>query len=230
MDPVTLAYPKEQFNKLRMALGFKQEAELTTLVEKAEAFRIVRHKQTGEMMAFMTPLVPDRFQPTDSQEIVEPKIESEVFYCKADAMTDKNGHDKIAENLRIHKNGINMKMLLAGNVPKFHATPNKEAQQRIRNILQTLFDTPELRHQYFYEFLYHYRRKYRVDERTAYEVLVRYLINRVINHMASRVGIANWQDEAITQWLKNYFGAKKLEYVITDANEIWMKQQNNRQK
>ena len=46
MDDVTLAYRKEQFNELRKALGFKQDSELTALVERSEAFRIVRNKET----------------------------------------------------------------------------------------------------------------------------------------------------------------------------------------
>lgn len=57
MDDVTLAYPREQFNKLRKVLGFKQDPELSELVEKSEAFRIVRHKDTRQMVAFMSPLV-----------------------------------------------------------------------------------------------------------------------------------------------------------------------------
>jgi hypothetical protein len=32
MDPVTLAYPQEQFNKLRKTLGFKQDSELIEMV------------------------------------------------------------------------------------------------------------------------------------------------------------------------------------------------------
>ena len=75
MDPVTLCYPQLKFNELRKALGFKQDSELTDLIEQSEAFRIVRSKETGQMMAFMTPLVPDRFEPTDSQEIIEPAIQ-----------------------------------------------------------------------------------------------------------------------------------------------------------
>ena len=47
--------------------------------------------------------------------------------------------------------------------------------------------------------------------------------------MACRVGIENWPSEAIAKWVKNYFGPKKLSYVITDAHHIWEKQQNNNQ-
>ena len=38
MDEVTLAYTSGHFNKLRTALGFKQDSELTELVEQSEAF------------------------------------------------------------------------------------------------------------------------------------------------------------------------------------------------
>lgn len=227
MDPVTLAYTKEKFNKLRTALGFKQDSELIALVEQAEAFRIVRSKESGEIMAFMTPLVPDRFQPTDSQEIVEPKMDAEVFYCKANALANLNDRDKIAENLRIHKNSINMKVLLAGNVPKFHVMPNDEAYQRISDGLKKLFSSPELSRFYFGEFLYHYQRKYHVGDWQAQEVLACYLVHHLTRHMACRVGIENWPAEAITKWVKNYFGPRKLEFVITEAHDIWIKQQNN---
>ena len=46
MDDVTLAYTRIHFNKLRKALGFKQDSELIELIEKAEAFRIVRNRET----------------------------------------------------------------------------------------------------------------------------------------------------------------------------------------
>ena len=223
MDPVTLTYSKEKFNKLRTALGFKQESELTELVEQAEAFRIVREKDSGEMMAFMTPLVPDRFVPTPDQEIVEPKIESEVFDCKANALANNNDRDKISENLRDHKNRINMKMLLAGNVPHFHATPNEEALQRLGNGLRRLYEDYDMRQRFFGEFLYHYARKYKVEARQAERVLSVYIERRLIKHMACRVGIENWPSEAISTWLRNYFGAKKMEYVLTDAKQTWDK-------
>lgn len=44
--------------------------------------------------------------------------------------------------------------------------------------------------------------------------------------MACRVGIENWPGEAIAQWIKNYFGPRKLEFVMTEAHEMWIKQQN----
>ena len=74
MDEVTLAYTSNSFNKLRVALGFKQDSELTELIVKSDAFRIVRNKDTHQMEAFMSPLVTDRFVPTENQEIEEPAI------------------------------------------------------------------------------------------------------------------------------------------------------------
>ena len=227
MDPVTLAYPQERFNKLRTALGFKQDSELIELIEQSDAFRIVRNKETGQMVAFMSPLVPDRFRPTPNQEIIEPGVESRVFSCKANAVANANDHDKISENLRIHKNGINMKVLLAGNVPKFHVRPNAEALKRIGDGLRKAFMDPELRRCYFGEFLYHYQRKYKVDGSTAMEVLHIYIEKHLINHMACRVGVENWPDKDITTWLRNYFGAKKLEYVLTEAQQTWYDYLNN---
>lgn len=221
MDPVTLAYPQERFNKLRTALGFKQDSELIELIEQSDAFRIVRNKETGQMVAFMSPLVPDRFQPTPSQEIIEPAVESCVFSCKANAVANVNDRDKISENLSTHKNGINMKVLLAGNVPKFHVSPNKEALKRIGDGLRKDYMDPELRRYYFGEFLYHYRRKYKVDEYKGMEVLRIYIENHLIKHMACRVGVENWPAQDINTWLRNYFGAKKLEYVLTEAQQTW---------
>ena len=221
MDPVTLAYPQEKFNKLRTALGFKQDSELTELVEQADAFRIVRNRETGQMMAFMTPLVPDRFVPTASQEITEPAVESQVFNCRANALANNNDHDKISENLRVHKNGINMKVLLAGNVPKFHVAPSDAAWKRIYDELRMGFANPVTRGQYFGEFIYHYMLKYHVSEAMATEVLKVYIKQHLIKHMACRVGIENWPSQDINKWLRNYFGAKKLEYVLTDAKQIW---------
>ena len=156
MDPVTLCYPQVKFNELRKALGFKQDSELTSLVEQSDCFRIVRDRETGQMAAFMTPLVPDRFKPTGSQEIIEPSINHAIFDCKVNALVTTNDHDRIAENLCAHKNGINMKILLAGNVPQFHVKPNDEAVKRISDGLQNLFCNPELQQYYFGEFLYHY--------------------------------------------------------------------------
>ena len=223
MDPVTLAYPQENFNKLRTALGFKQDSELIELVEQSDAFRIVRNKETGQMEAFMTPLVPDRFNPTPSQEIIEPTVESWVFNCKANAIANNNDRDKISENLRVHKNGINMKLLLAGNVPKFHAKPNAEALKRIGDGLRKSFQDPVLRGNYYGEFIYHYSRKYETAEYVATEVLRIYIEQHLITHMACRVGVENWPGKDIIKWLTNYFGAKKLEYVLTDAHQTWIK-------
>ena len=61
MDEVTLTYTRDHFNQLRKALGFKQDSELTELIERSEAFRIVRDKETQQMEAFMSPLVGDCF-------------------------------------------------------------------------------------------------------------------------------------------------------------------------
>jgi hypothetical protein len=38
--------------------------------------------------------------------------------------------------------------------------------------------------------------------------------------MACRVGIENWPGEAIAKWVQNYFGAKKLPFVITEADQV----------
>ena len=221
MAPVTLAYPQENFNKLRTALGFKQDSELVDLIEQSDAFRIVRNKDTGQMVAFMTPLIPDRFQPTPHQEIIEPTVESRVFNCRANAVANNNDRDRISENLRIHQNGINMKVLLAGNVPKFHVRPNEEALKRIGDGLRRTFDDRELRQRYYGEFIYHYQRKYKVEEYIATEVLRIYIERHLIKHMACRVGVENWPTKDIATWLTNYFGVKKLEYVLTEAQQIW---------
>ena len=74
MDEVTLAYTQEHFNRLRKALGYKQDSELTELIERSDAFRIVRDKDTRRMEAFMSPFVGDRYVPTSSQVIEEPAI------------------------------------------------------------------------------------------------------------------------------------------------------------
>ena len=227
MDEVTLCYPQEKFNKLRTALGFKQDSELVDLVESADTFRIIRHKDTGEMMAFLTPMVPNRFVLSESQVAEEPKIESKLFYARANAMANSDDRDKIAYNLHIHKNSINMKILLAGNVPKFHDKPNEDAYKRISNGLKLIFSNPEHNRYYFGEFIYHYQRKYKTGEWQTKEVLACYLVNHLTIHMACRVGIENWPGEAIAQWIKNYFGPRKLEFVTTEAHEIWIKQQNN---
>lgn len=229
MDPVTLCYPQLKFNELRKALGFKQDSELTSLVEESDCFRIVRDRETGQMMAFMTPLVPDRFVPTDCQEIIEPSINHAIFDCKVNALVNPKDRDRIAENLRAHKNGINMKVLLAGNVPQFHAKPSEEAVRRISDGLQHLFCKPELQQYFFGEFIYHYERKYKVGLYETERVLMAYLSQHLTKHMACRVGIENWPSEAIAKWVKNFFGPKKLSYVITEAHHLWEKQQNNNQ-
>ncbi len=220
MDDVTLAYRKEKFNELRKAMGFKQDSELTALIERSEAFRIVRDKETKKMEAFMSPFVGDRYVLTDSQEIEEPAIPYELFDCKANALANNNDRDKISENQRHHKNGINMKMLLAGNVPQFHIKPSEEAYKRIHDGLTKILGDDWLRDKYYGEFLYAYMKKYKLDYTMAYEVLCTYIDEKLARHMACRVGIENWPGEAITKWVQNYFSAKKLPFVITEANQV----------
>ena len=231
MDDVTLAYRKEQFNGLRKALGFKQDSELTALIERSEAFRIVRNKETRKMEAFMSPFVGDRYVLTDSQEIEEPAIPYEMFDCKANALANKNDYDKISENQRHHKNGINMKMLLAGNVPQFHIKPSEEAYKRIHDGLRKILADDWLRAKYYGEFLYAYMKKYKCDDSVACEVLSTYIDEKLARHMACRVGIENWPGEAISKWVQNYFSAKKTSFVITEAEEVFnrhMDELNNR--
>ena len=220
MDDVTLAYRKEQFNELRKALGFKQDSELTALIERSEAFRIVRDKETKKMEAFMSPFVGDRYVLTDSQEIEEPAIPYELFDCKANALANNNDRDKISENQRHHQKGINMKMLLAGNVPQFHVKPSEEAYKRIHDGLMKILGDDWLREKYYGEFLYAYMKKYKLHYTVAYEVLSTYIDEKLARHMACRVGIENWPGEAITKWVQNYFSAKKLPFVITEANQV----------
>ena len=220
MDDVTLAYRKEQFNELRKALGFKQDSELTALIERSEAFRIVRNKETKKIEAFMSPFVGDRYVLTDSQEIEEPAIPYELFDCKANALANNNDRDKISENQRHHQKGINMKMLLAGNVPQFHVKPSEEAYKRIHDGLMKILGDDWLREKYYGEFLYAYMKKYKVDYIVAYEILSTYIDEKLARHMACRVGIENWPSEAITKWVQNYFSAKKLPFVITEANQV----------
>lgn len=219
MDEVTLCYPQEKFNKLRTALGFKQDSELIALVESADAFRIIRHKGTGEMMAFLTPMVPSRFVLSESQVAEEPKIASEVFFAKADAIANPNDHDKIADNLHVHKNGINMKMLLAGNVPKFHVIPYTDAYNRISKGLINAYEDQELRNYYFGDFIYQYGKRYKLEPHLAKEALRIYINCKLIDHMSRRVGIENWPAEAISKWLKNIFGAKKIDYMLTEVKQ-----------
>ena len=219
MDEVTLAYTRVHFNKLRKVLGFKQDSELTELIEKSEAFRIVRNKETHEMEAFMSPLVGDRFSPTPNQEIEEPAIPYELFFCKANALANDNDRDKISENQRQHKGGIDMHVLLAGNVPKFHITANEEAHQRISNGLWTLFNNPETHKVYFGEFIYAYRMKYKVVTEEADMILSMFIQDILIDHMSRRVGIENWPSEAIYTWLNYYFAADQIPKVITRAHD-----------
>ena len=221
MDDVTLAYRKEQFNELRKALGFKQDSELTALIERSEAFRIVRNKETKKIEAFMSPFVGDRYVLTDSQEIEEPAIPYELFDCKANALANNNDRDKISENQRHHQKGINMKMLLAGNVPQFHVKPSEEAYKRIHDGLMKILGDDWLREKYYGEFLYAYMKKYKVDYIVAYEILSTYIDEKLARHMACRVGIENWPSEAITKWVQNYFSAKKLPFVITEAEQVY---------
>ena len=171
----------------------------------------------------MSPFVGDRFVPTLSQEIEEPAIPYELFDCKANALANKNDRDKISENQRHHKNGINMKMLLAGNVPQFHAKPSDEAYSRIHKGLRKIFMDDSLRAKYYGEFLYAYMQKYKCDYTVAYEVLSTYIDQKLARHMACRVGIENWPGEAITKWVQNYFSAKKLPFVITEADQVYNK-------
>ena len=219
MDEVTLAYTRVHFNKLRKVLGFKQDSELTELIEKSEAFRIVRNKETHEMEAFMSPLVGDRFSPASNQEIEEPAIPYELFFCKANALANDNDRDKISENQRQHKGGIDMHVLLAGNVPKFHITANEEAHQRISNGLWTLFNNPETHKVYFGEFIYAYRMKYKVVTEEADMILSMFIQDILIDHMSRRVGIENWPSEAIYTWLNYYFAADQIPKVITRAHD-----------
>jgi hypothetical protein len=223
MDEVTLAYTHEHFNRLRKALGYKQDSELTELIERSEAFRIVRNIETQQMEAFMSPLVGDRYVLTPGQEIEEPAIPCELFFCKANALANDNDRDKISENQRQHLNGINMHVLLAGNVPKFHITPEDGALQRIYNGLISIRCNDYVNQRYFGDFIFHYMRRYKVDKEMADSVLDIYINGKLAGHMARRVGIENWPREAILKWLDYYFGAKQLEKVVTDAHQTWQR-------
>lgn len=220
MDEVTLCYPQEKFNKLRTALGFKQDSELTELIEQAETFYIVRQKDTNQMVAFMTPLVPHRFVPTENQVVEAPALKSEVFEVQANLLYNPKNSDKIADNLRVHKKSINMKMLLKENAPAFHAAPKEDATALVTEVFENLFHNELLFEEYFREFAFHYRVKYNSE---PYSALGDLIYNRLIPHMASRVGIENWPKEAILKWIKNYFGARRLPYVITEARELLLK-------
>lgn len=223
MDEVTLAYTREHFNRLRKALGFKQDSELSELIERSEAFRIVRNKETRQMEAFMSPLVGDRYVPADSQEIEEPAIAYDIFFCKANALANDNDRDKISENQRLHRNGIDMHVLLAGNVPKFHVTASAEAIIRVHDLLVDVFADENLYRRYLGEFIFHYMRKYKTDKYQTEEVLSVYFKEKLTGHMARRVGIENWPKEAILKWLGYYFGIKQLPKVITEAHEVWLR-------
>lgn len=223
MDEVTLAYTSSHFNKLRSMLGYKQDSELTELIERSEAFRIVRNKETHRMEAFMSPFVGDRFVPTPNQEIEEPAIPYDVFACKVDALANDNDRDKISENQRQHRYGIDMHVLLAGNVPKFHITPNMDALKRIYKGLSDIRADADMSDRYFGEFIRHYRKQYKVAWDEAYMVLDIYIDAKLALHMARRVGIENWPREAILKWLDYYFGAKQLDKVLTDAHQTWQR-------
>lgn len=223
MDEVTLAYTREHFNQLRKALGFKQDSELTELIERSEAFRIVRNSETRQMEAFMSPFVGDRYVPTASQVIEEPAIPYDIFFCKANALANDNDRDKISENQRQHRYGIDMHVLLAGNVPKFHITPEDEALQRIYDGFMSILCNDNLSKRYFGEFIYHYMRKYKTSKDEADCALNIYIDAKLVFHMARRVGIENWPREAILKWLDYYFGAKQLEKVVIDAHQTWVR-------
>ena len=227
MDEVTLCYPQEKFNKLRTALGFKQDSELTELIEQAETFYIVREKETNQMAAFMTPLVPHRFVPTVNQTVEEPPLKSEVFEVQANLLYNPKNSDKIANNLRVHKKSINMKMLLKENAPAFHAAPKEDATDLMAQVFENIYQNEPMFEEYYREFMFHYRVKYNTEPYSALQVLIR---ERLIPHMASRVGIENWPEEAILKWIKNYFGARRLPYVVTEAKELLLKSEKREKR
>ena len=86
--------------------------------------------------------------------------------------------------------------------------------------LSKILDNDWLRGKYYGEFLYAYMKKYDVDDTVAYAVLSTYIDEKLARHMACRVGIENWPGEAIAKWVQNYFGAKKLPFVITEADQV----------
>ena len=197
---------------------------MSELVEKAGAFRIVRNRETNQLEAFISPLVGDRFTPTENQVIEEPSIPYEIFDCKANALANDNDRDKISENQRQHKNGIDMHVLLAGNVPKFHVEASEGAKNRIIEIIGHIHGNKELYYYYFGECIYHYCKKYKVSQKEACNMLEYFLRRKLIGHMSRRVGIENWPIDAILEWLNYYFGAKRLPQVITEVHEEWKKQ------
>lgn len=226
MDEVTLAYTHEHFNKLRKALGFKQDSELTELVEKSDAFRIVRNQDTQQIVAFMSPLVGDRFVPAANQVVEEPAIPYDIFDCRANAYANDNDRDKISENQRQHKHGIDMHVLLAGNVPKFHVKASEEAIKRVSEIILYVIYDNEMFERYLGECVYHYKRKYTTTDQLAELAVCHFVNGKLKDHMSRRVGVANWPLETFLKWVGNYFSAKRLEYVITEVHEEWIKYNN----
>ena len=73
---------------------------------------------------------------------------------------------------------------------------------------------------YFGEFTQAYARKYRVPEYVAKEDLLFYLDEKVTHHIARRVGIENWESDAILKWVMNYFSVKFMQRNITEAHEL----------
>ena len=110
-------------------------------------------------------------------------------------------------------------------MPKFHIKPNEEAYRRMENGLLKIYTDPNLHQIYYGEFIYHYMAKYKTSKDKAEMALSLYLKDHLIRHMACRVGIENWPAEAILTWIRNYFGAKQLPHVITQAHDIVMKYQ-----
>lgn len=223
MDEVTLAYPREHFNKLRKVLGFKQDSELSELIEKSGAFRIVRHKETHQIEAFMSPFVRDRFVPSANQEIEEPAIPYGIFFCKSNALANDNDRDKISENQRQHRNGIDMHVLLAGNVPKFHVEAKPEAHERVYGIINKVLNDNVQMARYFGECIFQYTRKYKVGYSQADTELRFFVFNKLVGHMSRRVGVENWPEESIIKWLDYYFGVKRLPRVIAEIREEWQR-------
>lgn len=221
MNEETLAYTHNKFNKLRIFLGFKQDAELIDLVVKSGAFRIVRDAETQQVIAFMTPLIPDRFNVPQGQELTEPEINSGVFECKLNAIANSNDHDRISENLRVHKRGVKVKVLLAGNVPQFHKTASEVAVNRARAFFNRIHSDPFLYRHYYGNFLYRLERKYGVNESAASRVLTCFIKNYLADHFSRRVGIENAPEESLEIWLQNYFGPKRMEHALDQAWDTW---------
>ena len=117
-----------------------------------------------------------------------------------------------------------MRVLLAGNVPKFHIIPILEALERIQGGLWKIFNDDKLCKLYYGEFLYQYAHKYKEDKEGAMKALHIYIRNHLIDHMSRRVGIENWPQEAVLTWLRNIFAAKQLPLVITQAHDLMLKE------